>query len=328
MNEDRPLALITGASSGIGCALARQFVEHGYDLLSNAEDGRLDQAARRLRESGAGVRAVRADLTDAAGADPLVSATTGPPVDVVVLNAGVGRGGALADTGLADDPAVIEVNVVSTVRIAKPLLRDMLRRGTGRRAVTSSVAATTPGPFQPVYNASKSFVQSFAEVLGNEVKDTDVTVAAFLPGPTDTDFFRRADLGDTKLGTMEKGDPDDVARQACEALVRGRAASVTGSPRTKPRHWRTRSCRTAPRPPCTARRPSRERARRTARSGDGPRVTRSVRLRWPPRGQRRKVCTRSSPAAAQPRAPQRPRPAPAAPPTCRLGGGPTRGGEQ
>ncbi|QLJ02293.1 SDR family NAD(P)-dependent oxidoreductase [Streptomyces sp. NEAU-sy36] len=233
MNEERPLALITGASSGIGYALAGQFAEHGYDLLINAEDGRLEQAARRLRETGAEVRAVRADLTDAAGVDLLVSATTGLDIDVAVLNAGVGRGGAFADTDLADDLAVIELNVVSTVRLAKPLLRDMVRRGTGRLAFTSSIAATTPGPFQPVYNASKSFVQSFAEALGNEVKDTDVTVTAFLPGPTDTDFFRRADLGDTKLGTMEKDDPDDVARQAYEAIVRGRATSVTGSLKTR-----------------------------------------------------------------------------------------------
>ncbi|SFY52957.1 Putative ketoacyl reductase [Streptomyces sp. F-1] len=129
----------------------------------------------------------------------------------------IGRGGAFADTDLADDLAVIERNVVSTVRLAKPLLRDMVRRGTGRLAFTSSVAATVPGPFQPVYNASKSF----AEALGDEVKDTDVTVTAFLPGPTDTGFFRRADLGDTKLGTMEKDDPDDVAgrprRRSCAA---------------------------------------------------------------------------------------------------------------
>ncbi|TWV55849.1 SDR family NAD(P)-dependent oxidoreductase [Streptomyces misionensis] len=233
MTEERPLALVTGASSGIGYALAGQFAEHGYDLLINAEDGRLEHAAQRLRETGAEVRAVPADLTDAAGVDRLVSATTGLDVDVAVLNAGIGRGGAFADTDLADDLAVIELNVVSTVRLAKPLLREMVRRGTGRLAFTSSLAATTPGPFQPVYNASKSFVQSFAEALGDEVKDTDVAVTAFLPGPTDTDFFRRADLGDTKLGTMEKDDPDDVARQAYEAIVHGRAKAVTGSLKTK-----------------------------------------------------------------------------------------------
>jgi short-subunit dehydrogenase len=233
MDDGRPLALVTGASSGIGYALARQFAEHGYDVLINAEDDRLEHAARRLRETGAEVRAVQADLREAAGVDRLVAATTGLKIDVAVLNAGVGQGGAFADTDLADDLSVIDLNVTSTVRLAKPLLRDMLARGAGRLAFTSSIAATMPGPFQPVYNASKSFVQSFAEALRNEVKDTDVTVTAFMPGPTDTDFFRRADMGDTKVGTTDKDDPADVARQAFEAITRGRDKAVTGSLKTK-----------------------------------------------------------------------------------------------
>jgi short-subunit dehydrogenase len=233
MDDDRPLALVTGASSGIGYALAAQFAEHGFDLLINAEDDRLEHAAQRLRETGAEVRAVRADLREAAGADRLVAATTGLRVDVAVLNAGAGQGGAFADTDLADDLSVIDLNVTSTVRLAKPLLRDMLGHGAGRLAFTSSIAATMPGPFQPVYNASKSFVQSFAEALQNEVKDTDVTVTAFMPGPTDTDFFRRADMGDTKVGTTDKDDPSDVARQAFDAIMHGRGKKVTGSLKTK-----------------------------------------------------------------------------------------------
>ncbi|MGW5373558.1 SDR family NAD(P)-dependent oxidoreductase [Streptomyces sp. NPDC004009] len=233
MNENRPLALVTGASSGIGYALAGQFAENGYDLLINAEDDRLDEAARKLRETGAEVSAVQADLKRPEGVDRLVAATGGLGIDTAVLNAGVGQGGAFADTDLADDLAVIDLNVTSTVRLAKPLLRGMLERGTGRLAFTSSIAATMPGPFQPVYNASKSFVQSFAEALRDEVKDTGVTVTAFMPGPTDTDFFRRADMGDTKIGTTGKDDPADVARQAFDAITRGRAKKVTGSAKTK-----------------------------------------------------------------------------------------------
>ncbi|MFI5976057.1 SDR family NAD(P)-dependent oxidoreductase [Streptomyces sp. NPDC051452] len=233
MDDDRPLALVTGASSGIGYALAEQFAEHGYDLLINAEDDRLDHAAYRLRETGAEVRAVRADLRDPAGVDRLVAATIGLDIDVAVLNAGVGQDGAFADTDLTDDLSVIALNVTSTVRLAKPLLHDMLDRGTGRLAFTSSIAATMPGSFQPVYNATKSFVQSFAEALRDEVKDTGVTVTAFMPGPTDTDFFRRADMGDTRIGTMEKDDPADVARQAFEAITHGRQKKVTGSLKTR-----------------------------------------------------------------------------------------------
>ncbi|MEU7057034.1 SDR family NAD(P)-dependent oxidoreductase [Streptomyces sp. NPDC046197] len=232
MDDIRPLALVTGASSGIGYELAKQFAEHGYDLLINAEDDRLDHAAQLLRETGAEVRAVRADLRNPSGVDHLVASTTGLRVDVAALNAGVGRGGAFVDTDLADDLSVVELNVTSTVRLAKPLLRDMVARGAGRVVFTSSIAATMPGPFQAVYNASKSFVQSFAQALQDEVRDTGVTVTAFLPGPTDTDFFRRAG-GDTEVGSDDKDDAAQVARQAFDAVTKGRTKQVTGSLKTK-----------------------------------------------------------------------------------------------
>ncbi|MEU3844711.1 SDR family NAD(P)-dependent oxidoreductase [Streptomyces sp. NPDC028635] len=233
MTDTRPLALVTGASSGIGFELARQFAQAGFDLLVNAEDDRLDHAAQRLRETGASVRAVRADLRDPAGVDRLVAATTGLDVDVAALNAGVGQGGAFVDTDLADDQAVIDLNVTSTVRLAKPLLRQMVARGVGRMLFTSSIAAMMPGAFQPVYNASKSFVQSFAQALQEELKDTGVTVTSFLPGPTETDFFRRAGMADTRVGSADKDDPAQVAAQAFEAVMKGRRKVVTGSAKTK-----------------------------------------------------------------------------------------------
>ncbi|MER6694076.1 SDR family NAD(P)-dependent oxidoreductase [Streptomyces minutiscleroticus] len=233
MDDNRPLALVTGASSGIGHELAKQFARHGYDLLVNAEDDRLDLAAQRLRELGAQVRAVRADLRTAEGVDELVAATTGLTLDAAALNAGVGQGGAFADTDLDDDLSVIDLNVVSTVRLAKPLLRRMVARGEGRLMFTSSIASMMPGSFQPVYNASKSFVQSFAEALREELKDTGVTVTSFMPGPTDTDFFRRAGMEDTKIGSSGKDDPAQVAEQAFEALMKGRPKAVTGSLGTK-----------------------------------------------------------------------------------------------
>ncbi|MFE0849883.1 SDR family NAD(P)-dependent oxidoreductase [Streptomyces rochei] len=238
MNGDRagggrPLALITGASSGIGYELARLFAEHGHDLVVNSEDERLEHAARRLRETGVEVRAVRADLRTAEGVDRLVATLTGLTVDVAALNAGVGQGGAFVDTDPRDDQSVIDLNVSSTVRLAKPLLRDMVARGVGRLMFTSSVAATMPGSFQSVYNASKSFVQSFAQALQEEVADTGVTVTSFMPGPTETDFFRRAGMTDTKVGTMDKDDPAQVARQAYDAVMKGRGKLVTGSAKTK-----------------------------------------------------------------------------------------------
>ncbi|MFI0186238.1 SDR family NAD(P)-dependent oxidoreductase [Streptomyces sp. NPDC017086] len=234
MTDTRPLALITGASSGIGYELARQFALHGYDLVVNAEDERLESAAQNLRETGAEVRAVRADLRAAEGRFRLLDALDGLTLDAAVLNAGVGRGGAFVDTDLADDQEVIDLNVTATVRLAKTLLRAMVTRGAGRLAFTSSVASTMPGSFQPVYNASKAFVQSFAEALAEEVKDTGVTVTAFMPGPTDTDFFRRAGMADdTRMGTMKKDEPAQVAEQAYEAIVKGETKAVTGSLKTK-----------------------------------------------------------------------------------------------
>ncbi|MFC9001134.1 SDR family NAD(P)-dependent oxidoreductase [Streptomyces rochei] len=234
MTDTRPLALITGASSGIGHELARQFAHHGYDLVVNAEDEALESAAQYLRESGAEVRAVRADLRTGEGRFLLLDALDGLTVDVAVLNAGVGQGGAFVDTDLADDQEVIDLNVTATVRLAKPLLRAMVARGAGRLAFTSSVASMMPGSFQPVYNASKSFVLSFAQALAEEVKDTGVTVTAFMPGPTDTAFFDRAGMADnTRIGTMKKDDPAQVAEQAFEAIMAGETKAVTGSLKTK-----------------------------------------------------------------------------------------------
>ncbi|MEU1573293.1 SDR family NAD(P)-dependent oxidoreductase [Streptomyces collinus] len=234
MTDTRPLALITGASSGIGHELARQFALHGYDLVVNAEDERLEAAAQELRETGAQVRAVRADLRTGEGRFRLLDALDGLTVDVAALNAGVGQGGAFVDTDLADDQEVIDLNVTATVRLAKPLLRAMVTRGAGRLAFTSSVASTMPGSFQPVYNASKAFVQSFAQALAEEVKDTGVTVTTFMPGPTDTDFFDRADMADdTRIGTAGKDDPAQVAEQAFEAIVKGEKKAVTGSWKAK-----------------------------------------------------------------------------------------------
>ncbi|WP_189216651.1 MULTISPECIES: SDR family NAD(P)-dependent oxidoreductase [Streptomyces] len=233
MDGNRPLALVTGASSGIGYELARRFAEHGFDLLINAEDERLEHAAQLLRETGAQVRPVRADLRAPAGVDRLVAATTGLTVDVAALNAGIGRGGAFLDADPADEQSVIDLNVSSTVRLAKPLLREMVARGEGRLMFTSSVAAMMPGSFQAVYNASKSFIQSFAQALQEELKDTGVTITSFMPGPTETDFFHRAGMGDTRIGTSDKDDPAQVAQQAFDAVMKGRKKLVTGSVTTK-----------------------------------------------------------------------------------------------
>jgi short-subunit dehydrogenase len=236
MNDTRPLALVTGASSGIGYELARQLAERGYDLVINAEDDlRLQQAAERIREAGGQVEAVRADLRDYVQTEALVSqlADRGRPLDIAALNAGVGRGGAFLDTDLADELEIIDLNVRSTVHLTKRVVRAMAVRGEGQILITSSIASTMPGSFQAVYNASKSFLQSFAEALHNEFKDTSITVTALMPGPTETDFFHRADMDDTKVGQQDKDDPAQVARQGLAALFAGKPKQVAGSTKTK-----------------------------------------------------------------------------------------------
>jgi uncharacterized protein len=233
----KEFAVVTGASSGIGFELARQFAEHGFDLLIAAEDDAIEQAAADLRRDGQiQVTAVRTDLATFEGVEKLYAAVleSGRDVDALALNAGRGIGGEfVADTDLADELNVIAVNVTSTVHLAKRVIPDMVRRDAGRVLFTSSIASTMPGTYQAVYNASKSFVQSFAEALRAELNDSNVSVTALMPGPTDTNFFHRAEMDDTKVGTGTKDDPAQVAKEGFEALMKGKQKVVAGSARTK-----------------------------------------------------------------------------------------------
>ncbi|MBF6260324.1 SDR family NAD(P)-dependent oxidoreductase [Nocardia farcinica] len=231
MTTTHPLALVTGASRGIGYELAREFADRGYDVVMAAEDTAIEAAADRIRRPGHEVRAVQVDLRTSEGVERLYSAATEDerPLDAVALNAGVGRGGAFTETDLADELSIVDLNVRSTVHLAKLVLGDMVRRDAGGLLFTSSVASMMPGARQAVYNASKAFVQSFAEALREEVRDTGVTVTALMPGPTDTDFFRRAGLLDTPVGRGPKEDPAKVARQGIEALLADKQKVIGGS---------------------------------------------------------------------------------------------------
>jgi len=229
MTNNRPLAVVTGASSGIGYELAKQFATHDFDLIVAAEDERIADVAAEL-----GAEAVQVDLATDEGVDRLYERLGGRPVDALALNAGIGAGGAFAtDTDLQDELKLIDLNVRSTVHLAKHVIADMVQRDQGRVLFTSSIASTMPGSFQAVYNASKSFVQSFALALRNELKDTNVTVTSLMPGPTDTEFFERADMLDTKVGSGDKDDPADVAKDGFEALMAGKERVVSASLSTK-----------------------------------------------------------------------------------------------
>ncbi|TQS45602.1 SDR family NAD(P)-dependent oxidoreductase [Cryptosporangium phraense] len=238
MAEQNPFAVVTGASSGIGYELARLFAAHDFDLLLAAEDEDIVAAAIDLRRDDAHtVEAVRVDLATETGVEQLYRAieSSGRAVDAIALNAGRGAGGDFTrETDLRDELEIIDVNVRSTVHLAKRVLPGMVRRGAGRVLFTSSIASTMPGTYQAVYNASKSFVQSFAEAIQAELKDTGVTVTSLMPGPTDTNFFERADMMDTKVGASDsKDDPADVAKQGFEALMAGKPRVVAASFSTK-----------------------------------------------------------------------------------------------
>jgi short-subunit dehydrogenase len=234
--HNRQLAVVTGASSGIGFELAKVFAAEGFDLLIAAEDDELEPACRELNQMTASVEAARVDLATPEGVERLHERIQagGRRVDALALNAGMGAGGAFAtETELADELKLIDLNVRSTVHLCKLVIAGMIERDEGRILFTSSIAATMPGPFQAVYNASKSFVQSFALAIRNELKDTGITITSLMPGATETEFFERADMEDTKVGAAEKDDPAEVARQGFDALMAGKERVVAGAFKNK-----------------------------------------------------------------------------------------------
>ena len=235
-NTEGSFAVVTGASSGIGLELAKQFAEHGFDLFIVADSPKIVEAARVLKSYNVSVTEAQIDLAKPAGVEELYAAirNEGRPVDAIALNAGVGAGGDFVrQTALEADLNVIDLNIKSTVHLAKLVLKDMVERGQGRVLFTSSIASTMPGTFNAVYNASKAFVQSFAQAVRNEIKDTGVTITALMPGATETNFFHRAGMDDTKLGQSEKDDPADVAKTGFEALMAGDDHVVAGSFKNK-----------------------------------------------------------------------------------------------
>ena len=228
MENLRPLAVVTGASSGIGYELAKHAIHHGYDLVI-AADRPLAEAKQAFESLGARVDAVQGDLATAEGVDKLVEAIGARPIDALCANAGHGLGRAFLDESFDDIMHVIQTNISGTVYLLHRLAPRMVERGSGRILLTGSIAGLMPGSFQAVYNGSKAFIDSFSFALRDELKDTGVTVSCLLPGPTDTEFFERADLMDTKVGAdMKKDDPAMVAKTGFDAMLRGEGDVIAG----------------------------------------------------------------------------------------------------
>jgi short-subunit dehydrogenase len=227
-NRRRELAIVTGASSGIGYELATCCARHGYDLLIAADSDELDQAAEDFRGIGATVQALKVDLSTAEGVDKLYDATKGRPVAALLANAGNGLGHAFLDQDFDEARRVLDTNVTGTIYLLHRVARDMRMRRAGRILITSSIAGFVPGSFQAVYNGSKAFVDSFSSALRNELKGSGVTVSCLMPGATDTEFFARADMLYTKVGQDNKADPAEVAKVGFEAMLNGEGRVIAG----------------------------------------------------------------------------------------------------
>jgi short-subunit dehydrogenase len=226
--QNRPLAIVTGASTGIGYELAKCCAEQGFDLLIAADEPEIQEAAQAFRALGVTVEAVEADLATLEGVDKLYAAAKGRPVEALLANAGHGLGHAFLDQNFDEARHVIDTNITGTIYLIQKVGRDMRAQGRGRILITGSIAGFIPGSFTAVYNGTKAFIDSFSFALRNELKDTGVTVTCLMPGATETEFFERADMKDTKVGTQEKDDPAEVAKIGFEAMMKGEGDVVSG----------------------------------------------------------------------------------------------------
>ena len=226
MTNPRPFAVITGGTNGIGFELARLFLADGHDvLIAGEDDAHGDDARQQLAAAGQGeVLLWKGDI----GREDRVAAlfeavrATGRPVDALCVNAGFGLGGPFAETDLARELQMIDVNVRGAVQLTKLVLKSMRERGAGRILFTSSISATMPDPFEAVYGATKVFLRWFGEALYNELKGTGVTATVLMPSMTETNFFNRAEMMDTRAGQARKDDPADVAKAGYDALMAGK----------------------------------------------------------------------------------------------------------
>lgn len=224
----KPLAIVTGASTGIGYELAKECARNGFNLIVAADEPAIDKAAKEFSQLGADVDAVKADLATLEGVDEVYAAIRGRPVDALLANAGRGLGKGFLDQDFDDVRHVIDTNVTGTLYLLHKVGRDMRSRGQGRILITGSIAGFMPGTYQAVYNGTKAMLDSFSFALRHELKDTGITVTCLMPGATETDFFERADMMDTKVGQQKKDDPADVAKTGFKAMMKGEGDVVSG----------------------------------------------------------------------------------------------------
>lgn len=226
--QARPLAVVTGASSGIGFELARCCAKNGFDLVIAADEPAIQDAARSLKPEGVAIVAVEADLATIEGVDKLYAALGDRPVAALLANAGRGLGRAFLDQDFAHIRRVVDTNVTGTLYLIHKIGQDMRSRREGRILITGSIAGFMPGTYQAVYNGTKALLDSFSFALRAELQDSGVSVTCLMPGATETDFFERAEMLDTKVGTEKKQPPEEVAKVGFDAMMNGAGDVVAG----------------------------------------------------------------------------------------------------
>jgi short-subunit dehydrogenase len=226
--SNRPLAVVTGASAGIGYELAKQCIAGGFDVIVAADDAKIEDAAATLRDSDAEIQAVQVDLSGEEGVNKLYAAIGERKVAALLANAGRGLGRGFLDQDPAAWRKVVDTNITGTLLLVQKVAKNMRGAGEGRILITGSIAGFMPGTYQAVYNGSKAFLDSFSFALRHELKGSGVTVTCLMPGATETDFFETADMMDTKVGTAKKDDPAMVAEKGFSAMMKGEGDVVTG----------------------------------------------------------------------------------------------------
>jgi short-subunit dehydrogenase len=227
-SETRPLAVVTGASTGIGFELAKCCARNGFDLVVAADEAAIHTAGAAFRDLGAAVETVEADLATTEGVEKLYKAISGRPVGALLANAGRGLGKGFLDQRFDDVRHVVDTNITGTLYLLHKVGNDMRAQGHGRILITGSIAGFIPGTYQAVYNGTKAFLDSFSFAIRHELKDSGITVTCLMPGATETDFFERADMMDTKVGSAKKDDPADVAETGFKAMMKGEGDVVSG----------------------------------------------------------------------------------------------------
>jgi len=225
---DRPLAVVTGASTGSGYELAKCCAREGFDLIVVADEARIFSSAEQFKAMGVRCETVEADLSTLEGVEKLCEAIGGRPVEALLANAGRGLGKGFLDQNFDDVIHVVNTNISGTLYLIQRVGRDMRQRGNGRILIVGSITGFSPGTYQAVYNASKAFLDSFSFALRAELAESGVTVTCLMPGATEAEFFGRADMLDTKVGQSKKDDPAEVAATGFAAMMNGDGDVVSG----------------------------------------------------------------------------------------------------